>query len=555
MTLGPTVASRSRTLSSRPRPIEETPITTATPITMPRTVNPERSLLVRMVSTAICRISPNSLLPIIGTRYFPALRQNRHSRDQTTFRYFLGSWLLVPQRFDWIEIGGLPCGINPEDQSDARGGTESERDPEQREFCRQCRPHSGNDPHDNGTGEDANDASHRGQHDCFEGELQKDVTLSGADCFAHANFARARGHTDQHEVHHAHAADHQANARDGEHPDEQGAGQLVPEIGDGIRGHDRKVVRLIEGNFPSTPHQFPNLVHRFRHIIVRGCLDADDVLLHLRMQGFESLQGQDDTVVIGILATTEHRLDFFHRADHLKQPALDVDLFAQRILIAKQLLLRLVTNHNHRRMVLIVEVAEPPAAGHGQVKDIFSLRHIPFDDRVFHLLVAVFYRVAANPQLGPKHAKPGRDRLHVGEIPYGQSIVVSKLLAHAHFIGQAAKGKEVQVKYENHIRPDAGDQIANVIVEATPDRGDPDDHRHADHNAENSQAGTQLVAANRVGGHLDDFAEFGFAHHTVSVTLTVISRDLELSIGELCSLYISNLRATIGSSRAALRAG
>src|SRR5215472_11931804 len=37
-------------------------MTTATPITMPRTVNADRSLLVRMVSVANWRISPNWLL-------------------------------------------------------------------------------------------------------------------------------------------------------------------------------------------------------------------------------------------------------------------------------------------------------------------------------------------------------------------------------------------------------------------------------------------------------------------------------------------------------------
>src|SRR6266498_4484476 len=51
------------TLSLSPRTIDEIPITTVTPITMPSTVRPERSLLLRMVPRAIWIISPNSLLP------------------------------------------------------------------------------------------------------------------------------------------------------------------------------------------------------------------------------------------------------------------------------------------------------------------------------------------------------------------------------------------------------------------------------------------------------------------------------------------------------------
>src|ERR1700733_11700880 len=59
------LATTPRTLSSSPRPMEETPITTATPMTIPSTVSDERSLLPRRVSVAICTISPNSLFRIM----------------------------------------------------------------------------------------------------------------------------------------------------------------------------------------------------------------------------------------------------------------------------------------------------------------------------------------------------------------------------------------------------------------------------------------------------------------------------------------------------------
>ena len=54
------------TLLLRPRTIDEIPMTTATPMTMPSTVRPERSLLLRMVASAIEMISPNSLRPTMG---------------------------------------------------------------------------------------------------------------------------------------------------------------------------------------------------------------------------------------------------------------------------------------------------------------------------------------------------------------------------------------------------------------------------------------------------------------------------------------------------------
>ena len=54
------------TLSLSPRTTDEIPMTTATPMTMPSTVSPERSLLPRMVASDMAMISPNSLLPIMG---------------------------------------------------------------------------------------------------------------------------------------------------------------------------------------------------------------------------------------------------------------------------------------------------------------------------------------------------------------------------------------------------------------------------------------------------------------------------------------------------------
>ena len=64
------LATSWRTFSSSPRTMDETPMTTATPITMPSTVSDERSLLLRMVSVAICTISPNSPFCIMSSVHY-----------------------------------------------------------------------------------------------------------------------------------------------------------------------------------------------------------------------------------------------------------------------------------------------------------------------------------------------------------------------------------------------------------------------------------------------------------------------------------------------------
>jgi len=74
MILEPRLVMTWLTLSFSPRTIDEIPMTTATPITMPSTVSDERNLLLRIVSTAMFRPSPSSPLTNI-------LSEPLHRRD------------------------------------------------------------------------------------------------------------------------------------------------------------------------------------------------------------------------------------------------------------------------------------------------------------------------------------------------------------------------------------------------------------------------------------------------------------------------------------------
>src|ERR1700686_379553 len=109
----PMLATNSRTFSSSPRPIEETPMTTATPITMPSTVNAERNLLLRIVSAAMRKISPNSPLRIIS---FGCRLPEAGSRKLLHFK---------PQCHDRIQQRSLARGIDSKKHSYARGHQQS----------------------------------------------------------------------------------------------------------------------------------------------------------------------------------------------------------------------------------------------------------------------------------------------------------------------------------------------------------------------------------------------------------------------------------------------
>src|SRR5215831_2927607 len=231
------------------------------------------------------------------------------------------------------------------------------------------------------------------------------------------------------------------------------------------------------------------------------------------MQRLESRQRHDDAIVVRVLSSTEHRLDLLYRADDFEQTALDVDLFAQRILVTEQFSLGFVADYYHWRVMFVVEVAEPSAAGHRQVEHILGRSHVAFDDGIPGLLILIFDRIATDAQFWAKDSQTRRDCLDVGQVAHGQRVVVGEFLAAAHFIGHAAKCEEVQMEYKDDVRSDAGNELANVVIEPATDRRHADHDGHADHDSQHRQPRTQLVAVNRVGRHVDDFAELAFSKH------------------------------------------
>ncbi len=75
---------------------------------------------------------------------------------------------------------------------------------------------------------DADHSAQSAQGNRFEGELKHDVFSGRAQRLADAYLSRSFGHADQHDVHHAYAADHETHAGNSYEKDEQAAGELIP---------------------------------------------------------------------------------------------------------------------------------------------------------------------------------------------------------------------------------------------------------------------------------------------------------------------------------------
>src|SRR6516165_9202262 len=103
--LGPIVAKRSRIDLSKPMMSDVMPTMAVMPMTIPRTVNPERILFVRTVSNAMAMTS----------------------LSRSTRMAMAPARLLPSQGFDRIQSGCPRCRVQTEEEPDERGDADAER--------------------------------------------------------------------------------------------------------------------------------------------------------------------------------------------------------------------------------------------------------------------------------------------------------------------------------------------------------------------------------------------------------------------------------------------
>src|SRR5512138_1423680 len=93
--------------------------------------------------------------------------------------------------------------------------------------------------------EDSDQATDAGERDGLGQELPDDVGLTRADSTAHADLFRALGHTDQHDIHYADAADQKSCRREWEDDIAGDRGELGDDFKYAARRADAEVVGLI----------------------------------------------------------------------------------------------------------------------------------------------------------------------------------------------------------------------------------------------------------------------------------------------------------------------
>src|SRR5579864_7420009 len=233
------------------------------------------------------------------------------------------------------------------------------------------------------------------------------------------------------------------------------------------------------------------------------------------MELAEGAQRHDHLVVFGILASAEHRFYRRDRADYREELALNVDFLSQWILVAEQLLGSFRPQQHDRRVVLLIDLAEPAPSGNLQVKDFFGRRFIAFENGVLGFVVAILHGERSYAQFRAEITHARGDGLHMRQLRNGARILVRELFPGAHLFGGTPEGKRLYVKSEDHVGANACHDGLNVVVQPATNGGNTDHHGDANHNPQHGQRRAQLVAADGGRRHVQDLGDFAFTHWVI----------------------------------------
>ncbi len=359
---------------------------------------------------------------------------------------------------------------------------------------------------------------------------------------ADADLARPLGHRDEHDVHHADAADEQRQEGDADHHHVEAAGDLVVEPEQGLVGHRREVVVLVRAQPAPRAQHGADLVDGGAHLLgrARHGVEQDLVALEERraVAGEELAQAgvRDEHDLVHVHAQElAARLEL---PDDLERLVADVDRLAHRALVREQRRQRLATQQRHVGAMVHLELGEEAALGHvvavrllvGLVRSQHERglrRQLPVADRGL-LLDEVERRDRAHRRA------LGEDRVAVPERE-GAAI--------AQGVGQLADDHlRAPLADVDRVRAERLDLVRHRLVESL-DQGDHgDDGGDADDHAQHGQQGAQLVRLERLPRHEQDLAQQARAGRLHSG---------KVSHGSSYSWR----SATIGSRRAARAAG
>src|SRR5262245_30856151 len=305
--------------------------------------------------------------------------------------------LFVSKALDGVEVGGLLGGPDAEGESDEdRDGHSAHHGPEWDRGGE-----LGQEEHNHVTDDDgenhAQDSAEGSQRHGFEQELADDVAFAGADGFTDADLAGALGDADEHDVHHADAADQQTHGRDPDCEQADADSDSVELFDNFVSRGEGEIVRLVVFHAALAAQNLLDLIQPFAQHAGSG-LDVQVHFLADRRKFATCLEGDEDRVVFFVLAE-ERVLALLEHPDDFKRATLQLDLLADYAgAVREERFDHVDADDHHVAAVLVVNLHEETPLLQRDVGDLGVTRRDALQKAFFIGLPAVFDRAVESPE-------------------------------------------------------------------------------------------------------------------------------------------------------------
>ena len=340
--------------------------------------------------------------------------------------------------------------------------------------------------------------------------MDEDVVAFGADGFANADLARALGDGDEHDIHHADAADDEADRGYREHQDEDQAADFLPEFEEIVGREDGEVVGLVVGEAAFTAEEFANFVDGLRNVVGVSGFGEDNVVFFVWIELAERGDGHVGGVVFGIGAAGDALALLLESADDGEKLAVNRDFLADggSGRAGEECAHGVVAEEDDGSAMVGVGFVEEAALLDFQVEDFADGGLVTLQDYVFRAVRAVAHVGGTGAEFRLENAHGGGRGFDVREPADFDGPFGLEFLAREPVAGRAGERSPGEAVGDDGVGAEFANAAENVVVEAVDDGGDGNDRGDADDDAENGESGAQGIFAESVEREKEFVPEF-----------------------------------------------
>src|SRR6516225_5012227 len=405
--------------------------------------------------------------------------------------------ILGAQSFDGIELCSAHGGKDAEKEANGGRQAEGKKDGDEGRFHRERKDRLDQENDDVGANE-ADDAAGGGQDGGLRQELQEDVLLARPERATQTDFASALGDAGEHDVHDHDAADNEKDADEGHGDEGEIAGELMPELHDGVGAEDGEIVGGIVLEMAPGAHEHAGFVFAGFHKLGAGSLHKDGDPIVVGVPTFApSAEGHQHVVVLRLAEGAAQRLG---HADDFIGVGLHTNGLANRIDIGEELFDEVRTDEDDFGAVVFVRKSNETALRDAQIADVGKVGGRAHHHDVFHDLVAAF-----DGKVVVLFRSDGGSEFHV--VAEALKFLEGQERALLGFNPLVLTGDNAETVDDEDIGAEIGDAVGDIEVEAGDDAHDHDQGGDGKNDAQEGEEAAEFVSAESVEGELKGFAK------------------------------------------------